>query len=315
MPIVSTSVEHEITVSAPAAAVYDLIADVENWPLLFEPTIHVEYIEREAETERIRIWATANGAAKTWTSRRTLDPQSLRVDFRQEVPQPPVGGMGGAWVVEPLSEYESRVRLLHDYFPATEDPADRDWIAKAIDANSGKELAALKKRAELDALSNVSQLLFSFDDTVIVDGPLEDVYDFINDATLWGERLPHVARVVLEEETPGLQILEMDTITTDGSTHTTKSVRVCQLHEKIIYKQIKVPALMTLHTGEWTFERPPNGATAVTSRHTVRINEANIAGVLGEHAGVDEAKDYVRSALTANSLATLTLAKNYAESR
>jgi aromatase len=307
---VTRNVEHEITVAAPAKQVYQLIADVQNWPQLFAPTVHVEHEERGERTEVIRIWATANGTAKTWTSRRELDPAGLRIDFRQQVSQPPVGGMGGAWLVEPLSEDTSRVRLRHDYFPATDDPADLAWIDQAVDRNSHVELAALKDNAEAAA----SDLLFSFDDAVEIDGRAEDVYDFINEAQLWSERLPHVARVELTEDTPGLQVLAMDTLTKDGSTHTTKSVRVCRPHRTIVYKQIQVPALMTLHTGHWLFEDRPGGVTA-TSRHTVRINEENIAAVLGPDANVAAARSFVRNALSTNSLATLGHAKAYAESR
>jgi aromatase len=305
------AVEHEITVAAPAKDVYQLVADVQNWPQIFHPTVHVEHVEQGERSERIRIWATANGTAKTWTSRRELNPADLRIDFRQEVSQPPVGGMGGAWLIEPLSGNESKVRLLHDYHAASDDPADLEWIDQAVDRNSRVELAALKENAE----AAVSDLLFSFDDTIEIDGRSQDVYDFINEAQLWRDRLPHVARVALDEQTPGLQVLEMDTLTKDGSTHTTKSIRVCQPHHKIVYKQIQVPALMTLHTGHWLFEDRPGGGVLATSRHTVRINEANIAKVLGPAAGIAEARDFVRNALSTNSLATLGHAKNYAESR
>jgi aromatase len=88
-------VEHEIAIGAPPAAVYQLIAEVENWPRIFPPTIYVDHVERSAGEERIRIWATANGAAKNWTSRRVLDPEQLRIVFRQEVSTPPGGGGGG----------------------------------------------------------------------------------------------------------------------------------------------------------------------------------------------------------------------------
>jgi aromatase len=310
MPI-TRNVEHEITVAAPAKQVYQLVADVANWPQLFAPTVHVEHEARGERSERIRIWATANGTAKTWTSRRELDPAALRIDFRQEVSQPPVGGMGGAWLVEPLSPESSRVRLLHDYHAATDDPADLAWIDQAVDRNSHVELAALKDNAEAAA----SDLLFSFDDTVEIDGSARDAYDFVNEAQLWRERLPHVARVELTEETPGLQVLEMDTLTKDGSTHTTRSIRVCRPHRKIVYKQIQVPALMTLHTGHWLFEDRPGGGITATSRHTVRINEDNIAAVLGADADVAAARTFVRNALSTNSLATLGYAKAYAESR
>ena len=305
-------VEHEIVVGAPAETAYELVADVTKWPSLFPPTVHAERIEQGEGEERIRIWATANGTAKTWTSRRELDPGRLRVAFRQEASQPPVAAMGGAWVIEPRSPGECRVRLLHDYRAADGDPEALAWIDQAVDRNSRAELGALKEAAEAAAGGGEPALL-SFDDTVRVNGTAQDVYDFLNEAQLWSERLPHVARVALEEETPGLQVLEMDTRTQDGSTHTTRSVRVCLPHRKIVYKQVKLPALMTLHTGHWAIEEHPEGGLSVTSRHTVRINEATIASVLGESAGLDDARAFVRRALSGNSLVTLGHARAYAE--
>lgn len=305
-------VEHEISIDAPAAAVYRLIAEVENWPRIFPPTVFVDHVERSETEERIRIWATANGAAKNWTSRRVLDPAALRIEFRQEVSAPPVAAMGGTWIIEPLPSGASRVRLLHDYRAIDDDPDDLKWIDEAVDRNSRSELAALKTNVETAV--NSEDLLLSFSDTVHINGSAKDVYDFINEAHLWKERLPHVARVQLDEDTPGLQILEMDTRTKDGSTHTTKSVRVCFPHSRIVYKQITVPALMTLHTGYWLFEEDADGVNA-TSQHTVVINTANITKYLGEDAGVPEAKAYVQNALSTNSRATLGHAKDYAEGR
>jgi aromatase len=302
-------VEHAIAIDAPASRVYDLIVDVERWRDIFGPTVHVEYVEKDDSTERIRIWATANDTAKTWVSRRTLDAGKRRVAFRQEQSQHPVGGMGGLWAVEPLSEATCQVRLFHDYFAASDDPADLDWIGTAVDKNSKKELAALKASAELSGPDK----LITFDDVVDVEGSAKDVYDFLNEAQLWQERLPHVAAVSLQEETPGLQILEMDTRTKDGSLHTTRSVRVCQPYHKIVYKQTVLPALMTLHTGHWLIEERSGGQVSVTSRHTVKINSSRVTEILGADADVAAAQAFVRGALSANSLATLRLAKAYAE--
>jgi aromatase len=302
--------EHGVRVGASAERVYALIADVGQWPEVFPPTVHAECVEQEGNSELIRLWATANGTAKTWTSRREHDPERMSVSFRQERSQHPVGGMGGKWVVEPVSDSECQVRLLHDFFAATDDPADLDWISEAVDRNSRSELHALKTSAELTGPDQ----LITFEDTVEVDGSAKDVYDFINEADLWPERLPHVARVGLEEETPGLQILDMDTSTKDGSVHSTRSVRVCQPYTSIVYKQVVVPALMTLHTGRWLITERDDGGLAVTSRHTVRINTAKIADVLGPDADVQTAQRFVRTALSGNSLATLRAAKAYAES-
>ncbi|BDH13437.1 aromatase/cyclase [Streptomyces hygroscopicus] len=305
-------VEHEITVSAPATAVYHLLAEVQNWPRTFPPTIHVDHVERTENTERIRIWATANGEAKNWTSHRTLDAEALRIDFRQEVSTPPVASMGGAWIIESLSDSSSRIRLLHDYRAVSDDPASLEWIERAVDENSRSELAALKTNVELAHASE--ELTFSFDDTVQIAGSAKDVYDFINEANLWSQRLPHVASVRLEEDTPGLQSLEMDTRAKDGSTHTTKSYRVCLPHERIAYKQVTLPALMTLHTGCWTFEEN-EGTVAASSQHTVVLNTEKIARILGANASVADAKEYVRTALSTNSRATLGHAKDYAENK
>ncbi|MEU1185863.1 aromatase/cyclase [Streptomyces sp. NPDC005820] len=305
-------VEHEITVHAPAAEVYRLIAEVENWPRIFPPTIHVDHLDRGENEERIRIWATANGEAKSWSSRRTLDPEGLRVAFRQEVSTPPVAAMGGAWIIEPLSRTESRIRLLHDYRAVDDDPDGLKWIDEAVDRNSRSELAALKTNVERAYADG--DVTFSFEDTVEINGSAKDVYDFINEANLWSERLPHVARVELTEDTPGLQTLEMDTRAKDGSTHTTKSYRVCFPDYKIAYKQVTLPALMTLHTGYWTFRETGTGVAA-SSQHTVVLNTANIARILGENATVADAREYVQGALSTNSRATLGHAKDYAEAK
>jgi aromatase len=305
-------VEHEITVSAPAEAVYRLIAEVGNWPRIFPPTIYVDRVERDDRTERIRIWATANGVAKNWTSRRVLNPQAMRITFRQEVTAAPVAEMGGTWIIEPTTENRSRVRLLHDYRAVDDDPAGLEWIDQAVDRNSRSELAALKANVELAHAAD--DLTFSFEDTIEVEGSAKDVYEFVNDAHLWTERLPHVASVRFVEETPDLQTLEMDTRAKDGSTHTTKSYRVAFPHKRIAYKQVTLPALMTLHTGYWTFTPTATGVAA-SSQHTVTVNTANIARVLGADATVEDAKTYVREALSTNSRATLGHAKAYAEGR
>ncbi|MEU0916564.1 aromatase/cyclase [Streptomyces cyaneofuscatus] len=306
-------VEHEITVRAPAAEVYRLIADVANWPRIFPPTVHVEHAERGEHEERIRIWATANQQVKSWTSRRTLHPDELRITFRQEVSAPPVAAMGGAWIIEALSADASRIRLLHDYRAVDDEPEALRWIDEAVDTNSRSELAALKSNLELARATE--ELAFSFEDTVRVAGSAKDLYDFIDAAHLWPERLPHVATVRLDEVAPGVQLLEMDTRAKDGSTHTTASYRVCFPHSRIAYKQVTLPALMTLHTGVWTFEDEADGDVLATSQHTVVLNTANIARVLGPDAGVAEARAYVHTALSTNSLATLGHAKAYAEER
>ncbi|WP_425586060.1 hypothetical protein [Streptomyces thioluteus] len=47
-------------------------------------------------------------------------------------------------MIEPLTAATSRVRLLHDYRAVDDDPAGLEWIDRAVDRNSGAELAALR---------------------------------------------------------------------------------------------------------------------------------------------------------------------------
>jgi aromatase len=305
MPATST---HRTTVAAPAQAVYALIADVTRWPWIFPPTVHAEATRLTDTEEQIRLWATAGGTVKHWTSRRRHDPAARRVVFWQEVPQHPVAAMSGTWSVTAVDGAGTLVTLDHAWRAAGDDPENLAWIERAVDANSQSELAALKSVAE----AQDSDLVLSFTDSLNVAGSPADLYDFIDEADRWATRVPHVARVELTEDTPGIQLLAMDTRTADGATHATESYRVCLAPDRIVYKQVKVPALMTAHTGAWEFAARPDGAT-ITSAHTVVLNPATIEGVLGPGATVATAREYVRAALTGNSRTTMQYAKDYAE--
>jgi aromatase len=307
-------VEHAVEVLAPARDIYAVLADVTTWPLHFPPTIHAERLEQDGPNERIQLWATAGGEVKTWCSRRHLDPEAMRIEFRQDVSAPPVAEMGGTWIVTETGPGRSTVRLLHDFRPIEDTPQDWAWIEQAVDRNSRAELAALKTDLE-SALNAGPDRVISFEDSVRVVGSAADVYDFLNEAQLWRQRLPHVARVALAEDSPGIQVLEMDTRTKDGSQHTTRSVRVCFPGDRIVYKQITLPALMRVHTGHWRLEPGGDGTVLATSQHSVVINEATVEPVLGPGADVEQAAAFVRKALSANSSATLALARAYAEGR
>lgn len=301
---------HSTAVAAPPERVYRIIADVTGWPQYFAPNVHVEILESHGRSERIRIWATANGEVKSWTSRRELDPEGLRIRFRQEVSQPPVAAMGGEWLVHAVDGGGSLLELKHDFSAVDDTPEGVDWITRAVDRNSAAELAGIKELAELG--DGLSELVFSFEDTVRVAGDGGDVFAFLDRADLWPERLPHVARLDLTEAAPGLQVMAMDTRTADGSVHTTESVRVCFAPDRIVYKQTAVPALMAAHTGHWRITPDAEGVS-VTSGHTVTLKPSAIEAVLGPGKTVADARAFIHRALSTNSSTTLRHAKAYAE--
>jgi Polyketide cyclase / dehydrase and lipid transport len=303
---------HEIDVDAPADVVYGIIADATTWPLYFAPSVHVERTALGDSAERLRIWADANGEVKNWTSRRDLDAQTRRITFRQEVSSPPVASMGGEWIVTTGAGGGARLRLSHEFDAVDQDPESIAWITRATDRNSEKELANVKAVAE--RWDRLGELVFSFEDAMTVDGPAQAVYDFLYQAKLWPDRLPHVSRLELREDLANVQVMSMDTRTADGSAHTTESVRICFPCERIVYKQMVTPSLMTAHTGEWIVE-PAGDRVQARSRHTVALNEDNIGDVLGADATVEAARAFVRKAAGGNSVATLTLAKEFVEAR
>ncbi|MGV4925066.1 aromatase/cyclase [Streptomyces sp. BHT-5-2] len=301
--------EHSRIVAAPADALYGLVADVTLWPALFGPSVHVRHLERSERAERFELWATVNGAVTSWRSRRTLDPEGRQVTFAQEVSRPPFASMGGEWLFRELPGGRTEVMLRHVFTPT--DPG-REAVARAVaalDHNSFAELAALARIAELG--HPVADLAFSFTDHVELPGAPADAYAFVAQADRWAERLPHVARVRMTEPAEGVQELEMDTVTADGTGHTTRSVRVCHPPEWIAYKQQLPPKLLLGHSGLWTFADGPGGAV-LTSRHTVLLNPDAVAEVLGPGHGLADARDAVRTGLSRNSATTMAHAAQHA---
>ncbi|MFJ1595015.1 aromatase/cyclase [Kitasatospora albolonga] len=316
-PARTSLTEHTVTVAADPAVVYGLIADVSAWPQVFTPTVHVEVLGEAPPgggEQHLRIWAIANEQVRTWTSRRVLDPAARTISFRQTVSAHPVASMGGEWRVEPLEDGASRVVLLHDYRAVDDDPAAEELIGQAVDRNSRAELTALKNAAEQGPARE--ELHLTFHDSLTVAGAAGDVYGFLDRADLWPERLPHVARLDLTEDVKGIQGVDMDTRSPDGSLHNTTSVRVCfEERHTIVYKQLKVPVAMSSHTGRWTVEPQDDGTVKATSWHTVTLDPEGVRTALGPGATLAEARALVRKALGTNSSTTLRHAKNYAEDR
>ncbi|MEU1660135.1 MULTISPECIES: aromatase/cyclase [Streptomyces] len=303
---------HSVEVDAGAGVVYGLIADVVRWPLYFPPNVYVERLEFDGTHERLRMWATANGEIRSWISQRVQDPRARRIEFHQTRPQEPVRTMRGTWIVEERPGGTSRLTLLHEFTVAGDRPEDAAWVERACDTNSRSELDSLKRLAE--RWTRLDDLVLSFEDSVRVKGPAELVYDFLYRAADWPELIPHVSRLDLTEVSPGVQVMSMDTVTADGSAHTTESVRICFPHAgRIVYKQTATPGLLEAHTGEWSVLPDETGVTVV-AQHSVVLREDAVERLLGPGTDLAAARRQVRRALGHNSLATLGLAKRHAES-
>jgi aromatase len=304
----TSAVTHRASVRAAPGEVYQLVADVTRWPVIFGPTVHVQLLEHTPSAERFTIWALVNGSVARWTSARELDPAALRVTFRQEHTMPPVASMNGTWEFLGHPGTVTQVALSHEFSTVDGSHDSERQLRQALDRNSDSELAALRRVAE--AGFPVSQLIFGFEEAMRIAGPVAAAYEFIDRADEWHRRLPHVRGVSLTESSPGIQHLSMETATADGAVHTTCSVRVCAPGQWIAYKQTATPVPLLGHSGIWSFRDLGEAGCQVTARHLVLLDPERLAP--GGQALAD-VTGRVRSALSGNSLATLTHARQFAE--
>ncbi|WP_399930702.1 aromatase/cyclase [Streptomyces kanamyceticus] len=309
----SQVVERSVEVRAPAEVVFDLVVDVERWPQLLGAVAHVERTVSGGTSDEVRIWAVrGTDQVAAWTSRRTLDHEGLRITFRNEPPAGIATESSGEWRVVARPDGTSVLTVRHVFMPAAGTPALAvESMAAGIDRHCEVQLGELRYAAE--CREELAELTVSFEDPLFIGGTAEDSYALLYRAREWPERFPHVTRIDMTEDVPGIQFFDMDTLSPDGRAHTTRSVRVCTPFHKIVYKQISLAPLLTAHTGHWLFTETPEGVIA-SARHTATINPAAL-DMLAPGATVQDARRYLRKALSANSVANLRAAKEYAEER
>lgn len=302
---------HHVRVAAPAGVVYAVLADAAKLPLFFSRSIHVERLEFDGERERLRMWCLVDGQLKSWISWRHLDPVERRIEVRQEPPVFPLDSMGGVLSVRGEGPHETELEMLYGFSVTGDLPEDLAWVGRAAALTARVQLDDVKSCAE--RWTRLDELVLSFEDSMRINGPAELVYDFLYRAGDWPELVPHVTRVDLAEDAPGVQRMTLQTLTGYGSS-TTESVRICFPHAgRIVYKTITPPELLAAHTGEWLVVPDERGVT-VTAKHSLVLREENITAVLGEDAGLAQARRYVRQALSQHCVALFTLAKEHAES-
>ncbi|MFF3329630.1 aromatase/cyclase [Streptomyces sp. NPDC002888] len=305
---------HEVLTSAPPERVFSLVADVTGWPQVFGSTVHAEVTEERDGEQLLRVWAFVNGEAGSWSSRRVLDRAAGTIGFRLVKTPPPLASLDGEWCVEP-DDGGAHVVLLRHYSVADDEPGAAERVARAVDHDGEAELAALRGSAEI--AEQWPELTFSFGDSEEISGSARDVYGFLDRADAWPERLPHVVAARCTGEHGGVQVLDLETRSPDGSVQHSRSARV-SFPERglLVYKRLTMPSLLAGHTGRWTVEQRGDGDTVTaTSWHTVTLDPAGVRQVLGEGASPAEARSLVRHALGTNSTTTLRYAKEYAEAR
>ncbi|MET9297425.1 aromatase/cyclase [Streptomyces sp. NPDC003077] len=307
-------VRHTVTVKAPAERCYALVADLDAWPQHFGPAVHAEVLRRDEDgAELVRRWAlTGDDTVHVWDAWRRLAPDAGRITLDQVEPGAPLASMRATWTCSSAGASTTEVVVSHEFTLRDDAPDDAvRTLTEELDGRTPGQLASLRETAE--TWEDLEPRVISFEDPLFIGGRLEDVYEFLYAAGKWPERVPHVTGLKLTEDVPGIQFFDMHTHTPDGREHTTRSVRICLPPNKIVYKQIALPALLDAHTGHWVFVQTPEGVVA-HARHTATIKPSALP-LLGEGTTVADARKYLRRVLSTNSLQTLRHAQRFAEER
>ncbi|MGW3681165.1 aromatase/cyclase [Streptomyces prasinus] len=305
-------IAHETEITAPAGVVYGLIADAESWPLFLPSAVHVELLDSGTGEERIRAWSVVDGAVRCWISRRVLDPERRRIDFRYDPAPGPARMMRGDWRVEERGAHACRLVLRHEYGVPRDSPGEAARIGRLLAA---ADIAALERlRESAERWTELDGLVLSFEDEIRVKGPAELVYDFLYRVGEWPGAVPHVVGAELAEEEPGVQRVAMEVRGADGVVRPTESVRVCFPHAgRLVHKQTLTPRMVAARTGEWQVV-PDTSGVRVVCRQTVLVRAEEVRPVLGPGAGLADARRRLRAELGRQALDVLDLARHHAES-
>ncbi|MGW5677889.1 aromatase/cyclase [Streptomyces sp. NPDC003860] len=155
--------EHTVTAQAPQSIVWEILADIENYPNLFAATKSAVVTERGDGYEIARLEVDVSGQLQSWTTRRDLHPDSGVVAYRQLDTAPLVEHMSGEWRALPYGPDRTQIVLTHD-FAARQVGADgkvagkfthaeaHEMLAGAVERNSTAHLAAVRDEAERRAV-------------------------------------------------------------------------------------------------------------------------------------------------------------------
>ncbi|WP_171168706.1 SRPBCC family protein [Streptomyces sp. I05A-00742] len=284
-------VEHEVTVRVPAAAAFSAVENVLDWPVLLPPMVHVEPIGTGGSDgpDRIKVWASAGGDIKTWTTGRAVDHRLLRVTFVQEASPPPLAAMSSEWSVEPRGERECAVRIRHRFRLPTGMDERLAPLRTAMSDNTAAELRALKGVLERRDTADTVR----WEESARVRGGVAEAYAFLRAPREWPGRVAGVADVTLTEPAPDVQIVATND-SAAGQEPRTACVRVLLPDARLVFKSLAPGPGLTAHTGEWRLEPADDGTTTVVCRHTAVLTPDAVAAgrrdeVLAEAGGASRA--------------------------
>jgi ribosome-associated toxin RatA of RatAB toxin-antitoxin module len=311
MPTISKDSVQSVTVAAPAEVLYDLIADVEQMRRIFIPVIHTAYLERGESTDRVERWTWERhlDGVRTWRARRHLDRAAGRISFQHENPNPPLQAVQGEWSFKSLGENLTQVELRHE-IEIDGDGEDATRAVEMLDRGAGMQLGRVKQFAE--EREEVGEREVSYEAELVINQPIEDVFNYFYQADRWAERIPHCLGTRVREDTPLMQMVEMDVQVPSGAVHTTKQARACFPYREIRWRQLEgLPPLDEALYGYMVFTQTDEGVL-------VRAGQTEVlkpTGVAKRGWTMTEAKEHVAEVRGGRSLDALKSAEDFLKRR
>lgn len=305
--------EYAIPVAAPVGVVYGLLADPLRWPVLFPSYVHAERIDTDGSRELLHLWDMTSDGPRALHVRRRLYPHERTITTERIDPatQQTVGR--GVWRVTTDGNGGSVLSLRRERV-ATPFPAP--WTPGADQPPDTEVRSRLDEvRAVAERWERLDELLLAFSDSVRTTGPPELVYDFLQHIENWPDLVPHIDRVQVGTDAPGVQIVDIDSTAWDGGdTVTSGAVRLgFPAAGYLVHKDVVAPQILAGHTVRWSLLPDGSGLTVVCT-HSVMLREEALASFLGAGATLTDARHEVRTGLGQASAEILGLAKWHAES-
>jgi len=146
--------QHTSRVAAPPQRIYQLIANLDRWPHMFDTVLAVEHIGWSGTCERVRFWGTFGDWRGSWVCSQELNPKRMQLRFRRERAAYPLASFGGLWLVAAKGS-GSQVTLDHYYTIVDDDPVEAARLDATIEQSATRMLAALRRAAELGDLDDL----------------------------------------------------------------------------------------------------------------------------------------------------------------
>lgn len=306
--LVDRSTSHSIICEVSASEVYAIIADVSNWPKIFDSCISAVVQERVGNTEQVRIEACQNGQIVSWDTQRSYFDDIFRINFFLPVPMPFLKEMNGQWRVIQLGEQRCVLNVTR-YFSLIDDISGiregittheqaSELINRFIDENAASEMLAVKEFVEKKETT-----LSSFTTHYSLPFAPEEIYSLLSDIHQWPDILPHCDDMNIIYEDVRYQEFVMEIKGAGGSEHF-RSIRQCDRDTlSISYFQPEPPTMLKSHSGRWLIRASTIG-TELIAEHSVHIDPER-CGILFSDDDIQRNKQRIKTLIMKNSQTTV----------